>query len=237
MASPVSTGAPPPRGAQPFPLDDRERESERASEGGRPRTRASDLYRRALARRWWIVLATIVLAVAAAAWATSRQRPVYRASTTMAVIPNSEVSGTEEILRSLDTLERRTVVATFAKIPSAAETRGAAARRMGVEDRELRPYQIRASVLPNTNIIKVDVEGPDRRRAAALANAAAAVTRREARHMYRIYTMRTLEQAVPARRPIYPTPARNYLVAAILGLFLGAGAALLVERLAAPRAA
>lgn len=197
----------------------------------------SDLYRRALTRRWWVILLALLLAVGAAAWATSRQRPVYRATTTMAVIPNSEVTGTEDVLRSLDTLERRTVVATFARIPSAAETRVDAARRMGVDSRAIRSYQIRASVLPNTNIIKLDAEGPDRRRVAALANAAAAVTRREARHMYRIYTMHPLEKAVPARRPIYPTPARNYLVAGMLGLFLGAAAAILLERLSSPRAA
>lgn len=196
---------------------------------------SSDLYRRALTRRWWIVLLVLALALGAAAWATSRQDPVYRASTTMAVIPNSEVSGTEDVLRSLDTLERRTVVATFARIPSTAETRADAARRMRIDGKALRGYQIRASVLPNTNIIKVDVEGPDRRRVAELANAAAATTRREARHMYRIYTMHPLEKAVPARHPIHPTPARNYLVAGLLGLFLGIGAALLFERLRSPR--
>lgn len=197
----------------------------------------SDLYRRALTRRWWVVLLAVGLAVAAAAWATSRQTPLYRASTTMAVIPNSEVSGTEDVLRSLDTLERRTVVATFARIPSAAETRADAARRMGIDGKAIRSYQLRASVLPNTNIIKVDAEGPDAKRVADLANAAAAVTRREARSMYRIYTMHPLEKAVPPRRAIHPTPARNYLIAGILGLFLGLAAALLLERLSAPRGA
>jgi uncharacterized protein involved in exopolysaccharide biosynthesis len=194
----------------------------------------STLYRRALTRRWWLVLLAVGLALGTAAWATSRQKPVYRASTTMAVIPNSEVSGTEDVLRSLDTLERRTVVATFARIPSAAETRIDAARRMGIDGKAIRGYEIRASVLPNTNIIKVDAEGPDPRRVADLANAAAAVTRREARSMYRIYTMHPLERAVPARHPIYPTPARNYFVAGLLGLFLGLAAALLIERLSAP---
>jgi capsular polysaccharide biosynthesis protein len=198
---------------------------------------SSDLYRRAFTRSWWIVLLAVVLAVGAAAWATSRQKPVYRASTSLAVVPNSEVEGTGDVLRSLDTLERRTVVATFAKIPSTVETRTDAARRLKLESRDLRGYRIRATVLPNTNIIKVDAEGPDPERAAQVANAAAAVTRREARHLYRIYTLRTLEEATPARRPFHPTPARNYLVAGILGLFLGIAAAFLFERLRAPRSA
>lgn len=105
---------------------------------------------------------------------------------------------------------------------------------MGIDAKGIRGYQIHASVLPNTNIIKVDVEGPDPRRAADVANAAAAVTRREARSMYRIYTMHPLERAVPARHPIYPTPGRNYLVAGLLGLFLGLGVAILLERLRSP---
>jgi capsular polysaccharide biosynthesis protein len=197
----------------------------------------SDLYSRAARRGWWLVLLAAGLAVAAAAWATARQQPLYRASTMLAVVPNGEVSGTEDILRSLDTLERRTVVATFAKIPSAAETRGSAARRLGLDGRELRGYDIRASVLPNTNILKIDVEGPHRRRVAAVANAAAAVTQEEAEEMYRIYSMRTLEKAVDARRPVYPTPQRNYVVAAILGLFAGAAAAVLIERVRQPHAA
>ena len=196
----------------------------------------SDLYRRALRRRWWTILLAVVIALGAAAWATSRQEPVYQASTTMAVVPNAQVSGTEEVLRSLDTLERRTVVATFARIPGTAETREAAARRLGLDGRQLRAYRVRASVLPNTNLIKLDVEGPDGRTAAAVANAAAEVTRLEAGQMYRIYTMHTLEKAVPARRPIQPVPARNYLVAGLLGLFLGAGTAVLVERLGGPPA-
>lgn len=195
----------------------------------------SDLYRRALTRRWWSILLAFVLALGAAAWATSRQEPVYQASTTLAVVPNARVAGTEEVLRSLDTLERRTVVATFARIPATAETREAAARRLGVDGRELRGYRLRASVLPSTNLIKLDAEGPDRSRVADVANAAAEVTRLEAGQMYRIYTMRTLEKAVPARRPIQPVPARNYLVAGLLGLFLGAGAAILMERLSSPR--
>ncbi|MFL6203380.1 MAG: hypothetical protein ACJ76J_29790 [Thermoanaerobaculia bacterium] len=105
---------------------------------------------------------------------------------------------------------------------------------MGIDAKGIRGYQIHASVLPNTNIIKVDVEGPDPRRAADVANAAAAVTRREARSMYRIYTMHPLERAVAVRQPIHPTPARNLLVAGILGLFLGIAAALLAERLSGP---
>ncbi|HEX5758951.1 MAG TPA: hypothetical protein VF121_07125 [Thermoanaerobaculia bacterium] len=176
----------------------------------------------------------LAVALAAAAFYTARQEPVFRATTTLAVVPVSEVEGTEDILRSLDTLERRTVVATFAKVPGTAETRRAAARALALRERALRAYRLRGSVLPNTNIIQLQAEGPDARTAAALANAAAEATRREARSMYRIYTMRTLEEARPPGRPVYPTPRRNYVVAAVLGLFVGAIGALLLARWRTP---
>ena len=178
----------------------------------------------------------MAVALAAAAFYTARQQPVYRATTILAVVPTADVQGTEEILRSLDTLERRTVVATFAKVASTAATRKAAAQALALPPRALRAYRMRGSVMPNTNIIQLEVDGPDPRTAAALANAAAAVTLREARRMYRIYGMRTLEEAAPSRHPVYPTPRRNYVVAAVLGLFVGALAALLLAWLRGPAA-
>jgi capsular polysaccharide biosynthesis protein len=191
-------------------------------------------YARVLRRGWWIVLLVLTACLAASALVTSRQAPVYRASTTLVVTPNTDVEGTADILRSLDTLERRSVIATFARIPPIPETRSAAAIRMGREAAELTRYWIEASVLPNTNIVKIDVEGPDGYVAASVANAVAGVTREEARRLYRIFTLKTLAEAVPASTPAYPEPRRNYAVAGILGLFLGAGAAFVAERVRAP---
>ena len=149
----------------------------------------------------------------------------------LVVTPNSRVRETSEIIRSLDTLDRRSVLATFARIPQSRETREAAAKRLELSSGDLRGYSVRASVLPNTNIIKIDVEGPDSERAAELANAVARVTQKVGRSWYRIYKMQVLARAVPHRRPTYPEPRRNYLAGAVMGLFLGIGAAFVVDDL------
>ncbi len=188
--------------------------------------RDSDRLVAALRGGWWLILAAIALALLMAAMLGRGQRPLYRTSTALIVVPARETKDTGDILRSLETLERRTVVATFARIPSAPETRAAAAKRLSLDENALAGYRIEAAVVPNTNIIRIDVEGSDGKTVADVANAAAAVTNTQARALYRIYTMEPLARALPSNRPIHPDGRRNYLVALALGTFVGCAAAL-----------
>lgn len=184
---------------------------------------------RALRRGAWLVLAVTAVAVAVAWGVTSRQTPTYQASASLAAVPNSELQDTTDLLRSLETLERRTVVATFARLPASPEIRDGVAGRLGVERGELRTYWIGGAVVPNTNIVRIDVYGPDADRAAEVANATAREVRRQARHLYQVYSLREIARAEPPKRPVLPDARRNAGVAAILGLFLGALAALALE--------
>ena len=184
---------------------------------------------RALARGWWIVLLALVVALAVAAWLTGRERPTYSAEALMVVVPSTEVEATDDLLDSIEALERRTVVATFARLPRSPQILDDAARRMGVERRDVRSYWVGGSALPNTNLIRIEVLGPDGERAAELANAVADATRREARRLYRVYSLRDVARAEPPRRPVRPDRGRNLAVAAVLGLFVGVVGAIAVE--------
>ncbi|MFQ5791740.1 MAG: YveK family protein [Acidobacteriota bacterium] len=192
---------------------------------------ALETYGSVLRRQRWVTLLVLAITIGSTVFFTIRQTPVYSASTMVAVTPNSRAQGTSEIIRSLDTLDRRTVIATMARIPPTREAREAAAARLQLSPGDLRGYSVRAAVLPNTNIIKIDVEGPEPQRAAELANAIAQITHQESRRMYRIYKMQTLSAAVAGRHPIYPSPQRNYMAGTILGLFLGVGAAFVTDYL------
>jgi len=174
-----------------------------------------------LRKRWWIVVLLTLGAVGVSALLTARQTPVFQASASLVVAPNTVIESATDLIRSLETLERRTIVATFAKIPLAPETRQRATRKLELEASDLRGYRISASVQPYTNIILIEVHGPDRDRVATLANAVAEATQETARSMYRIYSLKNLAGAQPAYQPVYPDPERNYLVAAILGFALG----------------
>lgn len=197
----------------------------------------SDGYLKSLGRRWWIVLIVLVAAIGTALFFTSRQRSVYRASTTLVVKPSGLVQETETMLRSLATLERRSVIATFAKIPGTRRVKESVAKSLDLTESEVRRYKIHASVIPNTNIISLQVLGPKRDMVAEVARAAASKTQREALSLYRVFALEPLEGPVAPRRPIYPNPQRNAVAAAILGLFLGIGAALVFDRLRRPATA
>ncbi len=173
-------------------------------------------------------------AVGSTAFFTSRQQPVYRATTMLVVTPNTRVEEVADIMRGLETLERRTVLATFARIPMAPEMLPAAAERLERDTAELASYRIAASVVPSTNIIRIDVDGPAPHLAADMANAAAAQTRDEAGSIYRIFTMRTLAEARPGTRPVHPDPRRNLTVAVILGAFAAGLAVFALDRVLRP---
>lgn len=180
---------------------------------------------RDLASRWWIVAVVVALCLSAAAFFTSRQPTVYRASTLLLVKPDSTVAEPVDQLRSLETLERRTILATFARLVDTDRLRKEANAELGrgkASDR----FRVESSIVPNTNLIRIMVTGPDPDGAAALANALARTTRSEARRTYPIFTMELVEPASAQHGPpAAPSPRRNYAVALVLGLFVGLGAA------------
>lgn len=184
---------------------------------------------RALRTWWWLVLAFPTLAVLTGMYLTSRQPKTYRTSATVAVMPSPEISEPSVVMRSLETLERRTIIATFASLAETREALGGAAANLKLEGSEVSGYRINASVLPSTNIIRIDVQGRDGDRVSALANELVRIVAARAKGMYRIFEMQPLEAARPARAPFYPDPARNAIIAGILGLFAGLLTTLLLE--------
>ena len=180
----------------------------------------NDSFLRILRRWWWVPAMMLGVGFAAGLWWTSLQPRVYRASAMLAVVPTSSI-GDADVLRSLDALERRTLLATFARLPGTLHSRVAIAAAVQRDLGELATYEIGASVVPNTNIIRVDVDGPDPKLAAHVANAAGVVAAAQARDLYRIYTMRSIADAAASGGPIHPDPRRNSLAAGVIGLFIG----------------
>lgn len=194
-------------------------------------------YGGALRRYWPLAAAVLAASLLVTAVVTALQTPRYESSAQLVVAPAPSATDTSDIVRALETLERRTVVATFARIPSSEEARRAVNNTLKLSSAEARKFRTRGSVVPNTNIIRIDAEGPDPEVAAAMANAAAELTARQAESLYRVYALRFLAHATPPRSPVHPDRQRNFLVGAALGVFFGVVAALAAERLRRPRSA
>jgi glycosyltransferase involved in cell wall biosynthesis/capsular polysaccharide biosynthesis protein len=202
--------------------------------GGGDGLRPSGPYLRALRRWWWLPVATALVCTAAALLATSRETPRYAATATAIVAPTQDLVDSSELLRSFDTLERRTVVATFARIASTREIREAAGEELGLTSAQLRGHRLSASVISSTNLIHLRAEGPDPEVVAALANAATLVTEAEVRRLYRIFTLHPVETATRPSGPVHPDPQRNSGVGLVLGLLLGVFAAIAIEAIRGP---
>lgn len=195
-----------------------------------------DLYMRALRARWWLIVVIVFVAAGAARYFTAREPPVYRATASSTVVPSPALTETAELLRALETLERRTVMATFALLPGSREVRQEAAAALGIDGAELRHYRVSGSVVPSTNVIRIQVEGPDAIRASDVANAVAHVTGARAGQLYRLFALQPLDPSIPMRNPVHPNGKRNTVVAGILGLFLGLAVTVGVEAITSPAA-
>lgn len=183
-----------------------------------------------MTRFWWAAALVVAASVAAGAVLTSMVPPQYQARSTWVVTPNTRVEEPADVMRSLENLERRTIVATFARIATTRNTRSGVAERLGIEEGDLSGYTTSASVVPYTNLIRFEVEGPDAELATDVVRAVGEHTRSEARSMYGIYTLQRFEEARASSRPVKPDWRRNLVVAGLLGFFLGGGAALVLAR-------
>jgi capsular polysaccharide biosynthesis protein len=183
----------------------------------------------ALRRNWLAALIVFAVTVGLSWFFNAAQKPVYEATAHLVVAPAS-LTSEDNVIRAVESLDRRTVLATFARIASAETMPDAAAKRLGLDASRLRGYVTRGSVISNTNVIRVTTSGPEARTAAAVANAVAAATAEQAKALYQVYTLQFLSSARTPRRPVYPDPMRNFLVGVTLAILFAAAAALAADR-------
>lgn len=157
------------------------------------------------------------------AWLAAAVQPKrYRAVSIGAVTPATADLSNSDVMRSVDTLERRVVVASLAALAAVPVTHRQA--RAGSD------YQITAVVMPNTNLFRIEVEGPQAQRAAAIANQVPGILDAQARTMYRLYGVSLLSQAGVPSQPSVPRMGRAVAAGALLGVLLGAIVAWLLDR-------
>ena len=203
-----------------------------------PRAEAPDVTRPAsvvpaapiarLMLRQWKRVVLITLAVTAIAWSLAAiQPPRYRASALASVSPLADALQPNELLRGVEVLERRTVVATVAALAATPVTRNRAAAGPG--------YQVEAAVVPNTNLFRVNVEGGNAAEAAAIANRVPQVLSAQTRAMYKYYGVTMISPAATPDSPFVPRIGRAVAAGLLIGLFLGLIAAYVTPWRAARR--
>ncbi len=173
-------------------------------------------------RRWPLVLVVTLAIAALTGLLAARQPKRYRASAVAAITPIGQNLSASDVLRGVDSLDRRVVVASLAALASAPVTQ----RLVQTNGDET----IVASVLPNTNLFRVEVESRDAARAAQIANRVPAVLNHLSLRMYRMYGVTLISEAAKPAAPAVPRIGRAVVTGLVLGLMAGLAAAWLFDR-------
>jgi capsular polysaccharide biosynthesis protein len=159
------------------------------------------------------------------AWIISAMQPRrYRASVLAAVSPIADALTPTDVLRGVEVLEQRTVIATMAAL---AMTDGVI--RQASQGGDADDVSVNAAVLPNTNLVRVDVDAPDAARATAVAGRIPPLLGAQARAMYKLYGVTTISAPAEADA-VTPRSERAIIGGLLIGLITGALIAWAMDR-------
>ena len=173
--------------------------------------------------RHWRIVALVAAAMTLLAWLAAGVQPKrYRASSLATINPLTEQLTPSDVIRGIDTLDRRVVVASIAALASAPQVVNAAGATDG--------YDVMAVVLPNTSLFRVDVEGADPQTAAAIANRIPTLLGVQARTIYKMYGVMLVSPAAASSQAVAPRIGRAVAAGLVLGVLLGIAVAWLLDR-------
>jgi capsular polysaccharide biosynthesis protein len=182
------------------------------------------------ARKWWIILPTYVVTLAATVFFTLNQAPVYQAGVMLYIRPLAEIDDVNQYVRSLDVLSKSSeVTSTYAQVASSRKVKNQVADVLGLSEQDRLMLEVESEHQSGSNTIEVTVEGPDSALVSDFANAVGDYAVLSASELYEYLELVVLDQADQPTTPIRPQKQRYFAVGAVLGLVLGVGLALLVH--------
>lgn len=195
------------------------------------------LYFRMLQKGWWLVLLVALVALTASLTASYLAVPRYQATARLILTPGSLLTSEgnpEVVIAGLETLDLRSVVATYTEIMSSKKILAEALAQLGIDTFPEKDYIILAVALPESSVLELSVTGPDQRLVTDLANALAYRTILFTRSLNRVYELNYLDRAVIPLEPVSPKPLQDAALSLLLGLVGGAALAILNEQLRIP---
>ena len=192
------------------------------------------LYFQMIKRGWWIILLTTLIALATSLAVSYFVTPQYEAVARFIISPGAGLVSRSDVLNSLDTLDRQSVVTTYAEIMKSTRIYNDMLTALGLRSSDLTEYSYDASVLPSSSILELRVSGPNPQVVAEVANAVGNQTIDFTRSLNQIYNVEFLDVAAPPLVPVSPQPVLYAGMAIILGLAGGVFIAILSEQLRTP---
>ncbi len=193
-------------------------------------------YLKILLRGWWIIIPAFLTTLTASVVFSYTRPPVYRASATFIVSPSASIRELSDLIWGFSNISSRdgSIVSTYAEVFVTRTIVEAAARKLGLSFEQLKKYSFNSLVPPDTNLIKLTVEGDNPQLVRDLTNEIGTETIGYVSGLYEIYDIKLLDPAVLPRNPVNQSKARNVVLGAAFGLMLGVSLVFLQEYLKVP---
>lgn len=183
-------------------------------------------YLRIIRRGWWLILIAALIAVnLSLVYSYYLTRPTYEAVARFIVSPNLQNIESRDLVNSLEALDKRSIISTYAEVLNSREIINGTMNYLGADPTQFNGYDSFVTVLPDANIIRFSVRGPDPEVTAILANSIGQRAIDFIRDLYVIYNIEFLDQAVVPSEPIEPKPIQNAGLALLVGTVAGVGLA------------
>jgi diguanylate cyclase (GGDEF)-like protein len=194
------------------------------------------LYLQMLLRGWWIILLAALVALTASLSVSYLAVPQYQATARFIINPGAVLTTGADVVRSLDTLDRPSVAATYVEVMNSQRIFSDAltALSLNPSDPSLTDYTVQAIVLPSSSVLQLNVSGPNPKVAAQLANTIGNQSISYAKRVNSVYNMEFLDTATPPVEPFSPQPLRDAGLALVLGTVAGVVLAILSEQIRMP---
>ncbi|HUE99898.1 MAG TPA: diguanylate cyclase [Anaerolineales bacterium] len=190
-------------------------------------------YLRIIRRGWWLILIAALVAVnLSLVYSYYLIRPTYEAVARFIVSPNLQNIESRDLINSLEALDKRSIISTYAEVLNSHDIISRTLDPLNMELAQFSAYNTFVTVLPEANIIRFSVQGPDPQVAALLANGIGQNAIDFISNLYVIYNIEFLDQALVPDEPIEPKPAQNAGLALLVGLVVGVGLAIFRDQLA-----
>lgn len=191
------------------------------------------LYFRMLQRGWWIILLAALFALTVSLGISYLTTPRYQAVASFIITPGTTLEG-RDVVNSLDTLDRRSVVVTYAEVMNSERILDNSMQFLELSPANLIDYTVQAVVLPDANVLELTIEGPNPSLAADMANTIGFQTILFTSSLNMTFDINFLDSASVPELPVSPQPIRDAGIAFVLGAFIGAAIAVLSEQIRIP---
>jgi diguanylate cyclase (GGDEF)-like protein len=192
------------------------------------------LYLRMLQKGWWIILLAGLVALASSLVVSFLTPPQYSATARFIIIPSPSLKTSGEVINSLNTLDRVSVVATYVEVMNSEKIFQDSLAFLNLSSASMEGYTVQAFALPSSSVLELTVTGSDPDLVAELSNAIGQQTIIFANSINFILTINFLDVATPSTDPISPQPLRDAGLALVIGVVIGSVFAILSEQIRIP---